>query len=74
MIELNPAEIVKPFKPCAFYNKHGDQIECFIKNDEYYAKWLNPSVTVYLSMETDEVVGFVVENVKRLIREGEQDE
>ena len=46
-----------PWRPNTFYNAEGDILHVYLSNEESYAKWLNPKVTVLLSRETDEIVG-----------------
>lgn len=49
-----------PWKPNVFYNSDGDILEIWLSDECSYAKWLTPHVTVMLSSETDEIVGFQV--------------
>ena len=55
------------FRPFTFYNEDGDCVESFFKMDSYYAKRIDDYITLYLSDETDEVIGFVLKNVKELV-------
>lgn len=57
-----------PWKPNAYYNRDGDQLEVWLSDEESYARWICPGVTVYLSMETEEVVGVTVEGIKRKVQ------
>ena len=57
----------EPFKPHAFYNKDGDMMEVYFKNDSCYTKTLNGDIEVHLSQENDEVVGLNILNVKKLM-------
>ena len=63
-----------PWKPNAFYNKHGKQIEIYLSDDSYYAKWINPQITLYLSFETNEIVGVCIEGADHLIEKGDDDD
>ena len=53
------------FEPFAFYSSAGDLVECFFTSEPYYGEWINPHLTIYRSDETDEIIGFVIENAKR---------
>lgn len=55
------------FEPFVFHNKAGDCFEFFVTQDDYYAARVDDYLTLYLEMETDEIVGFVIKNVKRII-------
>ena len=55
------------FKPFAFHNKTGDCIEFFVTQDDYFAERVDDYLTLYLEMDTEEIVGFVVKNVKRIV-------
>ena len=58
------------FSPFVFYNSAGNCLEVFLSDKDYYAKWLNPNLTVYLAEGTDEVVGLVITGISRLIFSG----
>ena len=52
-----------PFTPTATYIADGDCIEFFAKPDRYYAERVDDLLTVYLSHETDEIVGSLLKGV-----------
>jgi hypothetical protein len=60
-------EPVEHFEPYVFNNTDGDCIEFFVSQDNYYGEWIDTYLTVYRSQETDEIVGFVISNVKRIL-------
>ena len=60
-----------PFKPNAFYNEPGDQIEVHLTEDQYYAHWLCPGIELHLSMDTHEIVGMTISGIKHLLKKGE---
>jgi hypothetical protein len=55
------------FKPFAFHNTAGDCIECFVSQGDYFAERVDNYLTLYLAEGTDEIIGFVIKNVKRII-------
>lgn len=57
-----------PWKPNAFYNRDGDQIEIYLSDEDCYAHWLCPGVVVHLSHDTEEVVGVTIEGIKRMVQ------
>ena len=59
----------KPFKPMVQYSIHGDYAEFFISDDEYYGERVDRFVTVYRSLESDEIVGSVIKDVSLLLKE-----
>ena len=62
------------FIPCAYYGEEEDALMFYFRNDPDYAKRVNSRVTVYLSEETDELVGCQIKGVGRVLRElGELD-
>ena len=75
MSELTTAELyemlgdpVEVFKPFAFYNADGDCIEFFAKGERYYGERVDNYVTVYRSMQTNEIIGSIIKNVKELCK------
>lgn len=51
------------FTPSAYYDKDGDCIEFIARPEPFYGKRIDELVTVYLSQESDEVVGALVKGV-----------
>jgi len=60
-------EPVKHFEPFAFHNTDGDCIEFFVLPDDYFAERIDDYLTLYLDMDTEQIVGFVIKNVKRIL-------
>jgi len=54
-----------PFKPHSVHDRDGDCIEFFTKPDPFYGERVDDLVTVYLSQETDQIVGALLKGVKR---------
>ena len=60
-------EPVEHFEPFAFHNTDGDCIEFFVLPDDYFAERIDDYLTLYLDMDTEQIVGFVIKNVKRIL-------
>ena len=60
-------DMIGPFEPFAFYNKAGDCIEFFVTQDDYFMDRVDDYLTLYRDMDTEQIVGFVIKNVKRII-------
>lgn len=61
----NMAKNVEEFKPFKYYNPDGDYIEVFLKRDSYFAEQISETITVYKSRATNEIVGLVLNNIKK---------
>ena len=59
----------KPFQPYAYYGKEEDALKVYFSDEQDYAKRLNSRVTVYLSLETDEIVGVQIKNVRQVLED-----
>lgn len=55
-------DVPAPF-PQVSYDPDGDCIEVLLSGESYYARWLGGPLTVYLSQETGEIVGILVEGM-----------
>lgn len=55
------------FSPVAYYGEEEDSLMIYLKNDPDYAKRINSRVTVFLSEESDELVGCQIKNVRRVL-------
>ena len=62
-------EPVEKFEPFAFYNADGDCVEFFAKSEKYYGERVDDYVTVYRAVETGEIIGSVIKNVRSLCAE-----
>jgi hypothetical protein len=56
-----------PFVPFAFHNKDGDCFEFYVSPNDYYGERIDDYLTVFLDTKTDEVVGFMVKNIKHIV-------
>jgi len=59
------AESAEPFKPTATYDKDGDCIEFLASPEPFYAERIDDLVTVYYSLETNEIIGSLIKGVSR---------
>ena len=55
------------FEPFAFHNTDGDCIEFFVSQDDYFSERIDDYLTLYLDMDTEQIVGFVIKNIKRIL-------
>lgn len=53
-----------PFKPFVYHDRDNDLIEFFLSNENYYGKRVDGRLTLYLSQESDEIVGCLIEGVE----------
>jgi hypothetical protein len=56
----------QPFKPFAIYDKDGDSLELFLSDEDYRAERVDHLITVYISQETDRIVGSLIKGVSRI--------
>jgi hypothetical protein len=61
--------LVGEFSPCAYYGPEEDALLFYFRNDPDYAKRINTRVTIYLSEDTDELVGCQIKGVGRVLHE-----
>lgn len=57
------------FKPGGRYNRGGDYLEVFWKDDPAYAEQINTGLAVYKSFTNGEVVGCAVYGIKAFTKE-----
>ncbi len=50
-----------------FYNKYGDCIQVYCKDETGYADRINGILTLYKSLETDEVIGCQIKDVSYFV-------
>jgi hypothetical protein len=55
----------KNFTPGVFYAQ--DSASVWLNDDESYAENLNEQIDIYLSLDGDQVVGFIIYNINNLI-------
>ncbi len=58
-----------PFAPMAHYDPDGDCIEFLMSNESYRAERLDSLVTVYIGRRSNEVVGSLIKDVSKYVRE-----
>lgn len=51
-----------PFQPTVFRNREGKCIEVFWSNEMYFAKYINPSLTLYIGENSRVVVGVQIDD------------
>lgn len=57
------------FTPCSYYGPDEDALMFYFRNDPDYAKRINKWLTLYLSMESDELVGCQIKGVARVLED-----
>lgn len=57
------------FQPYAYYDADSDALMFFISNEPEHGKRLNSRVTIYLSDETDELVGCRIKGVHSVLED-----
>ena len=60
---------VGEFVPCASPGPEEDALMFYFRNDPDYAKRINSRVTIYLSEDTDELVGCQIKGVGHVLQE-----
>jgi hypothetical protein len=68
--EFGPPIDPEDFRPVAYFNRDGDQIEVYLDNVNYHGRWLGNGLVVHLEEGTDRVVGVTVAGVRAGMREG----
>ena len=66
---INTHPPVGTFKPCAYYGAEEDALMFYFRNSPDYAQRINSVVTIYLSMDDNELVGCQIKGVGRILRE-----
>ena len=55
------------FEPRPFYSPDGDFLTFYFREDDHYAERVDELLTVYLSMDTQELVGCKIKGVRRIL-------
>ena len=55
------------FRPHAWFNEAGDQIECYLEDASSYSEWLNPYIDVQRAQDDDRIVGITIGGVKQML-------
>ncbi len=61
----------KGFRPVPHYHPGGDFVSFFFKPDRPFGKKVDNFLTIYLSMESGDLVGCKIEGVERIVRAAE---
>ncbi len=67
--QLAERAAAQPFRPFAIYNSDTDSLEFFASNESFYAKPLDPLVTVYYGQETHAVIGLRLKKITKFFQE-----
>jgi hypothetical protein len=54
----------EPFRPFVFHNIDGDCLEFYVSQNNFYGKYIDNYLSILLDMDTDEIVGFIIDNIK----------
>ncbi|MGL6225730.1 MAG: hypothetical protein ACRC10_03780 [Thermoguttaceae bacterium] len=65
---LDKVCVLERFEPFVFNNEEGDCLEFFVSPNDYYGERVDDYLTLYLDMETGEVVGFVVKKIRQILK------
>ena len=57
------------FTPCAYYGPEEDALMFYFRNDPDYSRRINKWLTLYLAMDSDELVGCQVKGVGRVLED-----
>jgi hypothetical protein len=66
VFEIAAESSKEEFKPFMFPNVDGDCVEVFMSQSCYYAKWIDPHLTLYLEEGTDKIVGYCITGISRI--------
>jgi hypothetical protein len=55
------------FEPRPFYSPDGDFLTFYFRGDEHYAERVDELLTIYLSMDGDELIGCKIKGVRRIL-------
>lgn len=65
MIRLVPTGQMVPH---SFYNEDMDAIQVYFKDHQFYTQPLNEAMNLYISFDSNEVIGIEILNVKKLLQ------
>jgi hypothetical protein len=63
----------EPFQPIVYNNVEGDCIEFYVSTNDYYSKRVDDYLTLYLDIDSDDIVGFNIKNIRRIFNKLSQD-
>ena len=55
------------FEPHPYYSSDGDFLTFFFRDADHFAECVDELLTVYLSMDTNELVGYKIKGVHRIL-------
>jgi hypothetical protein len=58
---------VKNFASHPYYSREGDFLTYYFRDDDFYAQRIDDTLTVYLSMEENDFVGFKLKGIRNLL-------
>ena len=58
-----------PFEPYAYYGAEEDALTIYFKEDADYARRINTRVTVFLSLDSDELVGCQIKSIQHVLED-----
>ena len=69
MMFLKENPPARKFVPYCYLNKEADALTAYFEGDPDYSKRLNDHVTLYLSLETDEIVGCRIKGIAGILED-----
>jgi len=57
------------FKPYAFYNSSMNTIEVYLKDESCMTQSLNDQLDLYISFDTNEIIGVKILNIRKLLEQ-----
>ena len=67
LVDYMKGRTYKGFVPHPFYCEIGDYLTYFFEDEDFYAERIDDVLTVYLSMDGDDFVGFKLKGVAHLL-------
>ena len=67
MSYIDSRPVAVEFKPCAYYGEDEDAVIFYFRNEADYAKRVNKWLTLYLAMDTKELVGCQIKGVRHVL-------
>lgn len=74
--ELKKRYNKKEFRPNVFYNKEGDQLEVYLKNNSYVGNYIDPYITTFKMIDEntgedlDKFMGVEISGIRRMLGNG----
>ena len=66
---IKSLSVADEFQPCAYYGQEEDAVVFYFEADPDYAKRINKWLTLYLSIDSDELVGCQIKGVRRVLED-----